>query len=117
MGERLSSRLPEFNPAELRVIARLDDETLKLSAWGHKQTFTPSLGQVRFAPRKRTSIGAVGMHIQCSKKRYSIWLGSLSTRPVVKWYASKLLAPQAIRPPVEANSRHASIVGTACPPA
>jgi hypothetical protein len=27
----------------------------------HKQTFTPSLGQVRFTPRKRTSIGAGGV--------------------------------------------------------
>jgi hypothetical protein len=32
-----------------------------MSELGHKQTFTPSLGQVRFTPRKRTSIGLVGM--------------------------------------------------------
>ena len=32
-----------------------------MSQMGHKQTFAPSLGQVRFATRKRTSIGAAGM--------------------------------------------------------
>jgi hypothetical protein len=35
---------------------------------GHKQTFTPSLGQVRFAPRKRTSVGAVGMSALCQER-------------------------------------------------
>ena len=41
-----------------------------MSAWGHSD-FMPSLGQVRFVPRKRTQVGRRDMSEMCQEETFA----------------------------------------------